>query len=63
MRSFLTYFKHQHHITDILYEMVHVINKKRKTSVNKPKNREEDQSTQNTDTDENLPLENDKAEL
>jgi len=61
------FLKHQHHITDILYEIAKVINNKRKTSTPKPVESYDDQSTQTTDndedTDERLHLQNSKTDL
>ncbi|CAF1099452.1 unnamed protein product [Rotaria sordida] len=58
---------HQHHITDLLYEMTKVINNKRKTSTPKPVDSEDNPSTQiienDKETDEYLHLQNDKTDL
>ncbi|CAF1561880.1 unnamed protein product [Rotaria sp. Silwood1] len=60
---------HQHHISDILYEMIKLVNEKQKTDSEKPINIE-DENTQETieneemqDTDEHLHLQNYKTDL
>ncbi|CAF3760851.1 unnamed protein product, partial [Rotaria sp. Silwood1] len=60
---------HQHHISDILYEMIKLVHEKQKTDSEKPINIE-DENTQETleneemqDTDERLHLQNYKTDL
>ncbi|CAF1381138.1 unnamed protein product [Adineta steineri] len=55
---------HQHHITDILYEMAKIINSKRKTSTPKPVKIEDEQSILNdNDNEEHLHLQSYKTDL
>ncbi|CAF1253802.1 unnamed protein product [Adineta steineri] len=52
---------HQHHISDILYEIVKLVDEKQKSKTSKNDNREE--ALENEDTDEQLHLENYKTDL
>ncbi|UJR27910.1 hypothetical protein I4U23_009171 [Adineta vaga] len=52
---------HQHHITDILYEMVKIINKKQKTTT--PKSVQNNDEQQSTEDEDSIDSQHDKTDL